>query len=255
MSYNDYLVAGFKDLLVEINRSIGLPTLHCAIKSSDYDNVELLLERGEDVNMPGTDGSTPLAYAIRIHARYAMVELLLRYGANPNAKCSKGFTPFTIAITSHTRADIVKLLLDHDADVEADVEFGDTPLVHAVYNGALDEVVQALIEHGANSDKINLYDDQLLSYAIKCNRFATVKLFLEKGLDVNTCEIDGKKLWCWLMTDGYGAPDGAIAFLVENGLNFETSHLCDVSPLKFASTEGRFEDVRALLERGADPDL
>ncbi len=98
--------------LLEIGAPINMeppksdPPLICAIGTSDPNLVELLCERGADVNMRLFDMFTPLHYAVDVEADCAwqmgttpsveIIRLLLKYGANPNSTNRDG-TPYDMA--------------------------------------------------------------------------------------------------------------------------------------------------------------
>jgi ankyrin repeat protein len=84
-----------------------------------------LLDRGADVNAPGTDETTPLHCAAG-SGQTSMVEFLLSRGANVNAKAAYDLTPLhSAAYGGHTLA--AKVLLNHGADISAKSN-GWTPL-------------------------------------------------------------------------------------------------------------------------------
>ena len=97
-----------------------------------YGVIQLLLERGADVNVRGTDGSTPLIHAAS-GCDAQTLQLLLMHGANVNAKTHgrNGVeTPLLSAalLPWPDSADKVKLLLAWGADLNAKTEHGETAL-------------------------------------------------------------------------------------------------------------------------------
>ena len=95
--------------------------------------VNLLLERGADVNQKDANGWTPLLCAVFSRHLYrddAILAELLRRGADVNARAHSGDTPLTIA-TERDAAKIVDHLLRLGADVNIKDRYGRTPLMIA----------------------------------------------------------------------------------------------------------------------------
>lgn len=95
--------------------------------------VEILIERGANVNLASKAGATPLRTAA--YAGYSdVVRLLLRAGAKPNAKDGMGWTPLLHA-SRNGHADVVKLLLEAGADARITDPDGRTPIAMASAGG------------------------------------------------------------------------------------------------------------------------
>src|SRR6266513_4399530 len=111
-----------------------------ASRSGSVDAINLLLDSGADVNLPGSTGdnwdATPLQHAI-LQRQPAAVRLLLDRGADVNRGAGPGsLTPLLLA-AGDTDPAILKLLLAHGADPTVEDEHGATPLSHAVSAGTL----------------------------------------------------------------------------------------------------------------------
>jgi ankyrin repeat protein len=86
--------------------------------------VELLLEKGADVESKSRYGSqTPLLLAVG-NGHKAVVKLLLEKGANVECKSRYGRRPLWYAAEKGHEA-VVKLLLEKGADVECKNRYGD----------------------------------------------------------------------------------------------------------------------------------
>ena len=110
---------------------------------------QLLSNPGVDVNSAET-GDTALGTAAAYN-RLELVQLLLRRGADPNVAGSENLTALESA-AYHGYAEVVKLLLGAGAGVNAaEGRYGYTPLASAAFNGHID-VIRLLLDAGADRE-------------------------------------------------------------------------------------------------------
>jgi ankyrin repeat protein len=140
----------------------GWTALIWASRSGSIEAINLLLDAGADVNLPGSTGddwdATPLQHAI-LERQPAAVRLLLDRGADLNRGPGPGSLSPLFLAAGDTDPTIVKLLLAHGADPTVEDETGATPLSRAVsagtfhgpdrpmFGGCRVETVRALIAH------------------------------------------------------------------------------------------------------------
>jgi len=133
-----------------------------ASRSGSIEAINLLLDAGADVNLPGSTGdnwdATPLQHAI-LERQPGVVRLLLDRGADVNRGAAPGSLAPLFLAAGDTDPTILKLLLAHGADPTVEDETGATPLTRAVSAGTLHgpdrpmfggcrvETVRALIAH------------------------------------------------------------------------------------------------------------
>ncbi len=107
---------------INIQNYKGKTGLHCAAKAGFLKVINLLMEKGANLDATDNNGETPLFEAIRStikssEKQRAALEALLVKGADPNVKNRKGLTPLQVAQRMR-RVDagkIVELLRSHGA--------------------------------------------------------------------------------------------------------------------------------------------
>ena len=91
----------------------GASVLHYAVMRGNPEILQLLLERGADVNSRTRNGTTPLHTAV-LYNRYEVAEKLLDKGADINAPSASGATPLALASAAKNRV-IAELLRSRGA--------------------------------------------------------------------------------------------------------------------------------------------
>ncbi|NWR40702.1 ASB8 protein, partial [Tachuris rubrigastra] len=129
-----------------------LKPLHCACMVADADCVELLLQKGAEVNALDGYSRTALHYAAEKDE--SCVELLLEFGADPNARDGNRDTPLHWA-AFRNRSECARALLENGALVDARDYNADTPLGWAAMKGNV-ESVAVLLDFGAEPRVRNL---------------------------------------------------------------------------------------------------
>jgi ankyrin repeat protein len=212
--------------------SNGKTPLHL-VSRGDYDSqkhgvgiARLLLQHGVDVHAQDNDHGTPL-HSAAFSGMPEIARVLLDHGANVNAENKQGRTPLhQVAQGTYDSQEcgiaVAQLLLERVVDVHSKDKDHDTALHLAAFSGKL-EIAKLLIDHGANMTAENEHGEiplHLVSrgqYVTQENGVGIVQLFLERGIDVNA-------------TDRH-----------QN------------TSLHSASSLGRLEIARVLLDRGAKP--
>ena len=132
--------------------------LRIAARDGDIDKIKSLIANGADVNAKNFEGDTPIHVAV-MQNRKDVVELLINKGANVNVECeedcymqdilsSTANTPLQIAALKGY-SEIAELLIKNGAKVNAKAKSGHTALHYAVFKGHK-AIVDLLLDNQAD---------------------------------------------------------------------------------------------------------
>jgi ankyrin repeat protein len=245
------LASAFLFMLSVPDRSLADTRLADAAMKRDTAAVRALIAQKVDVNAPGTDGSPALHWAVRVDDD-ATARLLLGAGAQATLPNRYGLTPIAIAAANGS-ATLLGLLLDAGADANAPDPAGETPLMSATRVGRADAVT-LLLDRGANVDASDAtYQQTALMVAVRENHPDIVKLLVARGASVNARTRVGRTP-SWVLPNsqpGFGHGIGIVrGGSPDRGRRAPTPG--GMTPLLYASRDGRMETVRMLLDAGAD---
>ncbi|KAJ6007625.1 hypothetical protein N7540_011601 [Penicillium herquei] len=214
----------------------GVSALEFALDWSRVEAVEFLLDHGADVNAP------PGAYSLLSNATYGdnerLFEMLLNAGADINARGPLGTVLAAAAFAGCER--IVEMMLNRDAKV--DWKGPVSPLARASSEGH-EKIVQMLLERGGEVDLEGL--NRSLVAASSQGHEKIVQTLLERGADVN---FEGPASPLAKAADG--GHEMVVQMLLERGADVNLKG--PESALVQASLHGHEKIVKLLLESGAD---
>ncbi len=211
----------------------------------------------EQVNAPGALGLTPLMYAAAF-GRLEAVEVLLERGAEINAKDPRDGTALMYGTWDPART---KLLIAKGADVNAASKLGRTALLVAAGAPGGVGAVQLLLQAGANPlarDKRGF--NLLIPAAAGDAGFAG--MLIDKGFDVKTAA-DGTGFTPLMLAAGLGNLP-SVKLLLAKGADVNASNtfggrvkfgdiaLKGLTPLMLASPTGSPELIETLIAAGAN---
>lgn len=227
--------------------------LFSAIDSDDFDLIKILIEQGANLNAQ-LDDITPLIYA-SIENKPQMIKFFLSKSVQINSRDSKlGLTPLHFAIANGA-FDSAKLLIESGADVNSLGFDNTTPLILASEQNSL-EIVSLLLSKGADPT-IKGPDNYTARMIAQSNNF-------ESLITPLLCAEVSKKKLSSLVSD----PDLCYEFICacEVGDLVRVSSMIDAgidvnffvndnSALLVASSNGKTEIVKKLLDSNSNPNL
>ena len=212
--------------------------------AGDLAIVDLLRERGANVNRLGNDGVTLLHMAASRGHR-DVVEVLLRCDAvSVQNKC--GDTPLALAARNGHR-DVVEVLLRCGA-VSVQNKCGDTPLALAARNGHRD-VVEVLLNRGEKCDTKNMYDRTPLHDAANRGHLDVVKLLLNHSTDVDVQDKSGATPLHKAASRGHR---NVVEVLLNRGAAINAKSHDGRTALYLTASKGHRDVVKVLLKHGVN---
>ena len=246
----DYKEDRLQNLLIDLKLDIEIEPSELLRKAAMLGNEELvglLLQQGLDVDASGSDGTTPLFWAVR-GAHVDVVKCLLKQGANTFATDGGSTTAMHLA-AGWGHVTIVKLLLQFGADVEAEDVDGDTPLTAAVSKGR-EDVVRVLVMAGAGLENQGELLSRELLCAVEFGYATIVRILLRAGANVNFRARYHESPPVHRVAT-YSDRD-VIRILVEPMAVIEGRNNRSMTPLLCAARKGDISMVQLLIEAGAN---
>lgn len=179
----------------------------------------------------------------------AMVDLLLERGADVNARSLCGNTALIYAPDSND-IRMVQRLLDAGAEAGATNKYGWDVVIDAACYADVN-MLKFLIEKGCNPHLGAGEDASALMEALLGNQVENARYMLELGADARECYEDGyTTLIAAVRGDCFELLDDLLQRGVDIHARWEDD---DLDALMVAARDGRVEMVRHLLVRGANP--
>ncbi|WP_207385070.1 ankyrin repeat domain-containing protein, partial [Legionella fairfieldensis] len=233
----------FKMVCLNCNLSI----VHIAAYYNKLDWIQWLHSFGANLNLPDSEGKTPVFYASQ-KGFVGVIRLLNTLGADINQPNNEGRTPLYVA-AQEGRDSMVRTLIASGANVNQSDKDGWTPLLIATKVGHY-PVVRTLIESGANVNQSDKTGCSPLYVATVDRKGPMIRTLLELGANVNQPDPEG-----WtpaLVATAIGlVPE--IKMLSKAGANVNQPDNDGFTPLCIATMHGNKLMMETLVELGADP--
>ena len=211
--------------------------------------MELLINKGADVNTRDQHGDTPLMVAA-FYGNAPIMEMLIHNGSDVNARNDENLKTALHCAAGKYSAKPMGLLIDKGANVNAQNQHGQTPLMIAIFTENI-HIVELLMDNGADiSPHDNLNSETALNYAAKQSSGKTLRLLIEKGADVNLMV-----KYTALMTAAWYGHVNNVLNLIEAGadLNIELNgHECLTTAFRLLLLSGHYNCAKILIEAGAN---
>lgn len=166
--------------------------IHRAAEENRTDIIRKLLKdetnlEDESKGHKRVPGTRPLHSAAFNNSSDA-INLLLDKGAELEPRNQYGCTPLFWAVLNNS-VDAVNLLLERGADIEAKDEDGDTPLHHAALHNSPD-AIKVLLGKNSDIESLNHISQTALDCAIKVKAREAAKALLSRGADATGRDLD-----------------------------------------------------------------
>jgi ankyrin repeat protein len=248
-----------KNASVDLQDKRGRTALYRATAEGKIEAMKLLLARKANPNQKASDSSTPLLTAIRF-GHLPAANLLLDSGADINAADSDGSTPLIIAAEGTgympNNVPLVETLLNKNAKVDTQDSRGRTAFYRAAAEGKTD-AARLLLDKKANPNQQANDGTTPLLEAVTFGKMQTVQLLLDRGAEVDRADASANTP-LMVAAEGTGyIPNNApfVAALLTANANVDAQDSRGRSPLYRASTEGKEDALRLLLDKKANPNL
>lgn len=242
----------------------GETPLMSAAAAGSIDAMQLLVDRGADVNAQNAFGSTALIWSV---TDLAKTRLLLDRGAKVDTATKTGRTALFVATMSDNSAPIVRLLMAKGADPKVVDAFRTTTVMAAAIGNDL-ETMRLMLDAGVDANAASATNLTPLVVASYHGNAAAAKLLLSKGAKVNVVAAkptpfpfdspksgpiaigDVTPLMAAASTDSFEL----VKLLVDAGADVNAKDSRKMTPLMFAVATNRQDPaiIRLLLDRGAD---
>ena len=212
--------------------------------------VRVLLDQGANANAKDDESeASPLLWASEFDHR-DIVQLLYERGADVNAKDRKGITALHIAVQVGNKA-VVELLLRQGANIEAtEREFGRTALMFAASYGR-DSIAIILLQAGAIVSRTNHKGTTALSAAAVKGCAGVAKILLDSGADLETQDHEGNTA---LSVAASWDKVEVVKILLAAGAKVESRALKGYTALIVAANLGNRASMEHLLDAGSNID-
>jgi len=199
--------------------------------------VSRLFQKGFDVNTIDKKGITPLMYASIINPNPDILQLLIEKGADVNAEVN-GITTLMFAAIADIEPDVIEMLVRKGADINARNKDGITTLMFAILNNSKPDMITALIKNGAD---INVgYKESVLVVSSSNNNNLDI-IDTQDNNDVNNSTIVTHGLTPLMLAARYSPNPEILRIMLENGADVSLKSSEGKNALDYADENERIK--------------
>ncbi len=207
---------------VDVTDKDGNTILMRAFQFGKNEIIETLLESGADINKLNNEKENILFF-VDSQCSDEILKKVIKKGVNLNQKSSKGYTPLHKAVFANRSEKHVKLLVEAGADVNILDNQNRTPLHHLLtYDKNSAILAEWLIDKGADIN-LKTNDDVTVLHMVSsiddAHRSLLPRVIKDSSIDINAVDDRGS------------------------------------TPLFYAVQDGCVQNIKLLLEHGANPDI
>ncbi|WP_264336995.1 ankyrin repeat domain-containing protein [Wolbachia endosymbiont (group B) of Chorthippus brunneus] len=217
--------------------------LLAAVKDSDFNEVQGLVNRGANVNAKDKDGKTPLHYASQSIYSLDIVRYLISKGADIDVKNKDGKTPLDLAVQGN-ETSVVEFLKQTQLDL-------DKQLLTAVQDCNISKA-EVLVSRGANINTKNDDGYTSLHLAVLKNFRSGIDYLIKEGANIDDKDNIGRAPLHWAARDGYL---DIVQAITEGGANLDVKDKDNKTPSDLASWKGYDNIVQYLKQVQLDKKL
>lgn len=216
-----------------------------ALESYNFSMFFNKVYESDDIDARDADGETALLCATRLGIK-SIVQMLVEKGANIEITDKHGNTPLIIA-AKQKLVDIFDYLISKSANINAQNTEGFNAMMYASENEH-NEILEKLFQKKARVDLTNIYDCSALMLAARSNRPNVVKTLIKKYAYV---ERRSKEGYTALLLAVQNNNIEVVKVLIDNKCNLEARTNEGFSALMIAAENNYVEIVKLLLENNA----
>ena len=212
--------------------------------------VRYLLDQGANASPKDSENEVTALISASYNGHRDVVQLLCERGADVNAKDKYGNTALHVAVQIGNIA-VVKFLLRESVSVDAmNGSHGGTALMEAAGSG-WDSIAVVLLQSGANVSMTNYKDQTALSIAAYNGHERTAKILLNSGADLESRDDEG--LTPLSVAANWDRVE-MVRMLLAAGAKVNARSLEGATPLMKAAKTGNRACMEVLLDAGAKID-
>jgi ankyrin repeat protein len=220
--------------------------LMVAVERSHRNLVEMLIQKGADLDVANLEGETALIVALR-SGESDLALLLLEKGANPNGAVGDG--NLTALLLATDFPDVVAALLAKGADVtQTDTYRGRSALIRHVQAADL-RGAKLLLSYGADPNSADIDGYTALMDAAGGNQAGIVDALLENRADVNAKDKDRRTA---LMVAAQFGSERTVATLLSHGADAQAVDNEGNTALTLAKKRGDLRMIHRLQQKTAN---